>query len=146
MSGRKLTGNSGTAGGLDHAVPLAAILPGLYHPLIALPVERVVQLHPGFAILDAKLDSGPGGVALERHGHDVHVHDRHIQPGLRLSRVEVFDHSLADGVLGLNVFARACRQQQGKEQRGREQRDSFHFIDYTCLFRFAVTLPYHSRL
>ena len=117
-------------------MPLAGILPRLHHPLVALAVERVVELHPGIAALDAKLHRGSGCVAFERHGGHIHIHGRHIQPGLRLARVQVFDHSLADRVFVLDVFSRAGRQQQGKDQRRREQRDSFHFIDYTCLPRF----------
>jgi len=127
MPGRKLAGSFGAAGRLNYAVPLAGILASLHHPLIALPVERVIQLHSGFAILDAKLNGGPGGVAFEGHGQDVHVHDRHIQSRLRLTRVKVFDHSLADGFLILNILARA-RGQEKDHQKWREQRNSFHFI------------------
>ena len=108
-------------------MPLDAILPWLHHPLIALAVERVVELHPGIAVLDAKLHRGSGRVAFERHGGHVHVHGRHIQPGLRLARVQVFDHRLADRLFILDVFLCAARQQQGEDQRRRE-RDSFHFI------------------
>lgn len=137
MTRRKLAliaRNSDAGFGAHDAMPLAAILPGLHHPLVALPIERVVELHAGFAVLDAKLYRGSGRVTLERHGGHVHVHGRHIQPGLRLARVQIFDHCLADRVLVLDVFLRTGRQ----KQRRREQRDSFHFIDYTCLLRFAV--------
>ena len=108
-------------------MPLAAILPWLHHPLVALAVERVVELHASIAALDAKLHCGSSRVTLERHGGHVHVHGRHIQPGLRLARVQVLDHSLADRLFILDVFLPAGRQQQGKDQRRRE-RDSFHFI------------------
>ncbi len=118
-------------------MPLSTILPGLNYPLIALPVECVIQRHPRIAVLHGELHRGPCRIALKGHGGDVHIHGRYIQAGLRLARIQVFDHGLADRVFVLDIFSRAGRQQQSKDQRRRE-RDSFHFIDYTCLLRFAV--------
>jgi len=142
---RSLVWIAGTAGRGHHAVPLAGILPCLDHPLIALPVQRVVELHPGIAVLDAELYRGPGRIALERHGSDVHIHGRHIQPGLRLARAQVFDHRLPDGILILDVLSCAGRQQQVYDEQ-RQQCNSFHSTDYTCRPQFAVTLPYDGAL
>src|SRR5579864_5397545 len=73
MTGRKLAlagwkdAGIAAAGRKHHAVPLAAVLARFNHPLIAFPVERIVKLHPGIAVLDAELHRGPGRIALKRH-------------------------------------------------------------------------------
>jgi hypothetical protein len=143
--GKLARGISSVARRKHDAVSLAGVLASLHHPFIAFAVQGVIQLHPGIAILDAKLDRSAGGVALKCHSGNVHVHGRHIQPGLRLARVQVLDYGLPYGLLILNILSPASRQQQGHYQQ-RPQYDSFHSTDYTCPPRFAVTLPYDGAL
>jgi len=141
MSRRKCFGSLIVAGNHD-AMSAPRIGLGLDDPFVAFTIQRVVQLHPGVAVLDAKFDGRSRSIPLERHRQNVHVHGGHIQSSLRLTRANVFDHGLANRFLIFDVLSRTGRQ----KQRCRNQRDSFHSTDYTCPSRFAVALPYDGAL
>lgn len=92
-----------------------------HYPLAAFAFERVVHLHSAATGLGPKKDSGARLIIFKRNRGNVHLHQIHVEAGLRCARAQVIDDRLADRLRILDI-ARAGRQ----EYRGQQKRRYFH--------------------